>query len=115
MNNSRQSFACYRRDPYQGPKVLLLLFVTMLIGCTSALAQQTRTYHIAAIEVDWDYAPTGINQISGNAFGESENVFVQGGKERIGKVYQKAAYREYTDGTFTTPKTVEPKWQNLGI
>ncbi len=115
MNNSRQSFTCYRRGQYQGLKVLLLLFVTMLIGCTSAIAQQTRTYHIAAVELDWDYAPTGINQISGNAFGESENVFVQGGKERIGKVYQKAAYREYTDGTFTTPKTVEPKWQHLGI
>jgi len=115
MNNSRRSFAYYRLGRYQGLKVLLLLFVTILIGCTSAIAQQTRTYHIAAIEVDWDYAPTGINQISGSAFGEAENVWVQSGKERIGKVYRKATYREFTDGTFTTLKAIEPRWQHLGI
>jgi FtsP/CotA-like multicopper oxidase with cupredoxin domain len=114
MNNSRQSFTYYRLGQYQGLKVLLLLFVTMLIGCTSAIAQQTRTYRIAAIEVDWDYAPTGINQISGNAFGESENVFVQSGKQRIGKVYRKAVYREYTDAAFTTAKAVAPQWEHLG-
>ncbi|MBZ0169308.1 MAG: multicopper oxidase domain-containing protein [Kofleriaceae bacterium] len=97
---------------------LLLLFVpvlTMLIGCTSAMAQQTRMYFIAAVDVDWDYAPTGINQISGAAFGETENVFVHSGKERIGKVYQKAAYREFTDGAFTTLKPVDPRWEHLGI
>jgi FtsP/CotA-like multicopper oxidase with cupredoxin domain len=117
MNDLRRSFAYYRLGRYQGLKVLLPLLVpilTMLIGCTSVLAQQTRTYHIAAIEVDWDYAPTGINKISGNAFGESENVFVQSGKERIGKVYRKAVYREYTDAAFTTVKAVAPQWEHLG-
>lgn len=94
----------------------LLLFVAgSLIGCAQTMAAQTRTYFVAAAELDWDYAPTGINQISGSAFGESENVFVQSGKERIGKVYRKAAYREYTDETFTTLKTVEPRWQHLGL
>jgi manganese oxidase len=117
MNGLRRSFAYYRLGRYQGLKVLLPLLVpilTMLIGCTSVLAQQTRTYHIAAIEVDWDYAPTGINKISGNAFGESENVFVRSGKERIGKVYRKAVYREYTDAAFTTVKAVAPQWEHLG-
>ena len=117
MNDSRQSFVYYRLGRYRGLKVLLPLFapiLTMLIGCTSVLAQQTRTYHIAAIEVDWDYAPTGINKISGNAFGASENVFVQSGKERIGKVYRKAVYREYTDAAFTTVKAVAPQWEHLG-
>ena len=117
MNDSRQSFVYYRLGRYRGLKVLLPLFapiLTMLIGCTSVLAQQTRTYHIAAIEVDWDYAPTGINKISGNAFGASENVFVQSGKERIGKVYRKAVYREYTDAAFTTAKAVAPQWEHLG-
>lgn len=79
------------------------------------MAAQTRTYFIAAVDLDWDYAPTGINQISGNPFGKSENVWVQSGPERIGKVYQKAAYREYTDGAFTTRKAVESRWQHLGI
>lgn len=118
MNNSQRSFAYYRLGRYQGLRVLLPLLapvLTMLIGCTSALAQQTRTYHIGAIEMDWDYAPTGINQISGSAFGPSENVFVESGKQRIGKVYRKAVYREYTDATFTTEKTRGPEWEHLGV
>jgi FtsP/CotA-like multicopper oxidase with cupredoxin domain len=87
----------------------------MLIGCTSVQAQQIRTYYVAAIEVDWDYAPTGINQISGKAFDPTGNVFVQSGKQRIGKVYRKAVYREYTDATFTTPKARGPRWEHLGV
>ncbi len=118
MNDLRRSFAYYRLGRYQGLKVLLPLLapvLTMLIGCTSVQAQQTRTYYVAAIEMDWDYAPTGINQISGAAFGPTENVFVQSGKERIGKVYRKAVYREYTDATFTTPKARGPRWEHLGV
>lgn len=118
MHDLRRSFVVRRSDRNREWSLLLLLVVpvlTMLMGCTSALAQQTRTYFIGAIDLDWDYAPTGINQISGAAFGETENVFVQSGKERIGKVYQKAAYREFTDGTFTTLKPIDPKWQHLGI
>ena len=40
---------------------------------------KTRTYYIAADEVDWDYAPSGKNQITGEPFGEEENVFVRQG------------------------------------
>ena len=97
------------------PRLLTMVVIGSLAWCTQALAGQTRAYYIAAVEVDWDYAPTGINQIGGNTFGASENIWVQSGPERIGKVYQKAAYREYTDGTFTTLKAVEPRWQHLGI
>lgn len=108
----------YGFSPRQRSLMLLALLLSVagsLIGCAQTMAAQTRTYFVAAAELDWDYAPTGINQISGSAFGESENVFVQSGKERIGKVYRKAAYREYTDETFTTLKTVEPRWQHLGL
>jgi manganese oxidase len=108
----------YGFSPRQRSLMLLALLLSVagsLIGCAQTMAAQTRTYFVAAAELDWDYAPTGINQISGSAFGESERVFVQSGKERIGKVYRKAAYREYTDGTFTTLKTVEPRWQHLGL
>src|SRR5215217_6899347 len=74
----------------------------------------TRTYYIAADEVAWDYAPSGINEISGEPFGEQENVFVEQGPDRIGKVYLKALYREYTDATFTTLKRRPAAWQHLG-
>jgi FtsP/CotA-like multicopper oxidase with cupredoxin domain len=67
---------------------------------SSNFAAQTRTYFIAADEVQWDYAPSGINQITGQPFDEAANVFVANGPDRIGKRYIKALYREYTDGTF---------------
>src|SRR4051812_20548616 len=82
---------------------------------TPSVPPQTRTYFIAADEVAWDYAPTGSNQITGQPFGDTENVFVQNGPDRIGHVYKKARYREYTDATFTTLKPVPAQWQHLGI
>lgn len=75
---------------------------------------QTRTYYIAADEAAWDYAPTGINQITGEPFTGDALVFVGNGPDRIGRVYKKALYREYTDDTFSTPKTVPSQWQHLG-
>ncbi|MDE2484687.1 MAG: multicopper oxidase domain-containing protein [candidate division NC10 bacterium] len=105
-----------RRQGALVPWFLTMVVIGSLLAWgTQVLAGQTRAYYIAAVELDWDYAPTGINQIGGSAFSASENIWVQSGTERIGKVYRKAAYREYTDGTFTTPKVVESRWQHLGI
>jgi FtsP/CotA-like multicopper oxidase with cupredoxin domain len=75
----------------------------------------TRTYYIAADEVKWDYAPTGINQITGKPFDDTASVYMENGKDRIGKVSVKDVYREYTDRTFTTLKTIPDKWKHLGI
>lgn len=74
----------------------------------------TRTYYIAADEVLWDYAPSGINQITGEPFGPVENTFVAPGRDRIGSKYWKVLYREYTDGSFSTLKPVSPEWAHLG-
>ena len=76
---------------------------------------KTRTYYIAADPVQWDYAPSGINQITGQPFDDAANVFVGDGPDRIGKVYTKSLYREYTDATFATRKPRPPEWQHLGI
>ena len=75
---------------------------------------KTRTYYIAADEVDWDYAPSGKNQITGEPFGEEENVFVRQGEHRIGKTYRKALYREYTNERFTELKPRPPEQEYLG-
>jgi FtsP/CotA-like multicopper oxidase with cupredoxin domain len=64
--------------------------------------------------VAWDYAPLGFNNISGQPFDEEANVFVANGKDRIGRVYLKALYQEYTDATFSTLKPRPPEWQHLG-
>ncbi|MDO9184443.1 MAG: multicopper oxidase domain-containing protein [Bacteroidia bacterium] len=66
-----------------------------------------RVYYIAAEEIEWNYVPTGINQITGNPFGSIENVFLQNDTNRIGNKNIKAVYIEYTDETFTTQKPKE--------
>lgn len=76
---------------------------------------QTRTYYIAADEVQWDFAPTGMNQITGKPFDDTANVYMESGEDRIGKISLKAVYHEYTDNTFTTLKPISDKWQHLGI
>jgi hypothetical protein len=58
---------------------------------------KTRVYYIAADEVEWDYAPSGENQITGEPFDEDAKVFVERGEDRIGKVYLKALLREYSE------------------
>uniref|UniRef100_A0A8C9TF17 Coagulation factor VIII-like n=1 Tax=Scleropages formosus TaxID=113540 RepID=A0A8C9TF17_SCLFO len=55
-------------------------------------------HYIAAEEVVWDYAPElTIRSLN----------YVVRGPQRIGKVYKKAAYVEYTDKTFRVRKTTE--------
>src|SRR5829696_7503669 len=96
----------------------LVAVVASLAACTGEEAQKkkmkgpkTRTYYIAADPLDWDYAPKGIDEISGKPFNDDENVFVGQGKHRIGKTYRKALYREYTDDSFSELKE-HPKDQD---
>ncbi len=74
----------------------------------------TITYYVAADEVPWDFAPSGLNLITGEQFSDEAKVFVDNGPGRIGRVYMKALYREYTDHTFTQLKPVPPEWEHLG-
>src|SRR5436853_800798 len=84
-------------------------------GVAVAAGGVTRTYYIAADEVKWDYAPTGSNQITGQPFGDLENTYMQNASNRIGRVYRKAAYREYTDATFSRLKARGANDEHLGI
>ena len=88
---------------------------TMNTTSTSTSTGKLRTYYIAADEVPLDYAPFGKNMITGKPFDEKANVYVQNSADRIGKMYMKAVYREYTDDNFTHLKPVPPQWQHLGI
>ena len=68
-------------------------------GAALVCPGKLRTYYIAADEVAWDYAPSGKNLITGEPFDDVANVFVAAGPDRIGHVYMKSLYREYTDAT----------------
>jgi FtsP/CotA-like multicopper oxidase with cupredoxin domain len=76
---------------------------------------KVRTYYVAADELDWDYAPSGIDQMMNTPFEGMAKFFMEHGPHRIGHVYKKAIYREYTDATFTQLKPRAAEEQYLGI
>ena len=103
---------------------VLSALVAVSFGCSStgsapnaesSSQAKVRTYYIAADEVDWDYAPTGIDQMTGKPFEGFAQAFTVHDAHRIGRVYRKAVYREYTDATFKTLKVRPPNEQYLGI
>ena len=81
----------------------------------AAATTTTRTYYIAADEVDWNYAPLGRNEIAGRPFNDDENVFIAQGPDRIGSTYRKALFRQYTDATFTRLQPKDARWQHTGL
>jgi len=74
-----------------------------------------RTYYIAAVEIEWDYAPHSVDHMTGRPFEGETKIWTEQGKDRIGKIYRKAVYREYTDATYTMEKKRPPEWEHLGI
>ena len=78
-------------------------------------AGKTRTYYVAADELNWDYAPSGRDEAMGMPFDEIAKLYTESGPHRIGRVYKKAIYREYTDATFSTLKVRPPDEQYLGL
>jgi hypothetical protein len=86
----------------------------LTLSCSSAtLAQKIqptlpgsriRTYYIAAVETEWNYVPTNVDQMTGKPFEGETKIWTERGKDRIGNVYRKAIYLEYTGETFGTEK-----------
>lgn len=104
--------------------IRVLLAVVAAIAITSSLVSAqpqagtispVRTYYIAADEVEWDYAPGGVNKMMGMKFDGYSKVFVERGPHRIGSTYRKALYREYTDETFARLKPRPAEWESSGI
>jgi hephaestin len=81
----------------------------------SGVTGRVRTYYVAAEEVEWDYAPLGMDMETGKAFEGVAVAYTQPGPNRIGHVYRKALYREYTDATFATRKPRLPQDEYLGL
>jgi len=105
--------------------VALAMFVAASAGLGGAFTEkveaantyvpQARTYYIAADEIEWDYAPSGANRISGDAFDADADVFVRSGPDRIGSRYIKSLYREYTSRSFSAVKPRSAADAHLGM
>jgi manganese oxidase len=110
-----------QRKVLRGATAAVCLFVAVF--CTSAVCAaaaaahtgKTRTYYIAADEVQWDYAPSGRDEAMGMPFDDIAKGYTEPSANHIGRVYKKAIYREYTDATFTTLKPRPPQDAYLGI
>uniref|UniRef100_A0A4W3IUZ5 ferroxidase n=1 Tax=Callorhinchus milii TaxID=7868 RepID=A0A4W3IUZ5_CALMI len=84
-----------------------LAFLTLWSLANSA----TRTYHMGIKEEEWDYAPSGENLLTRLDLERDENaaVFLKRDRNRIGRKYKKAIYKQFTDETYTT-EILKPIW-----
>ncbi|XP_035522767.1 ferroxidase HEPHL1 [Morone saxatilis] len=83
------------------------LFVSCLLFFLSSRAEgkrgRERVYYVGIIENSWDYAPGGKNLLNGEdtAGDEFASEFLEKGPHRIGSVYKKAMFRQYTDSSYS--------------
>ncbi|XP_022788227.1 hephaestin-like protein [Stylophora pistillata] len=76
-----------------------------------------RQYYVAAIEEEWDYAPTGKDVLEGKPLEDSEDAstFTVNSANRIGRKYKKVLYREYTSAQFSQQKMRTEAEKHLGV
>jgi manganese oxidase len=98
-----------------GLSVLFFVAAASSQTAPAASAGKTRIYYIAADELNWDYAPSGRDEAMGKPFDELQKGYTEPGPHRIGRVYKKAIYREYTDSSFSTLKPRAADEQYLGL
>lgn len=82
------------------------------------LEKQVRHYYIAAEEIIWNYAPSGVDMFTNESLtapGSASEVFFEQGPARIGGSYKKLVYREYTDASFANRKERGPEDEHLGL
>jgi FtsP/CotA-like multicopper oxidase with cupredoxin domain len=88
----------------------------VLLFAAPAASATERTYYIAADEIVWDYAPSyPANPLTGAPFAKEASVFLRQAKDRIGRKYLKAVYREYTDASFGAVKPRSADEVYLGL
>ncbi|KAI1891570.1 hypothetical protein AGOR_G00145150 [Albula goreensis] len=73
-----------------------------LLWFVGTVSCATRQYFIGINEIQWDYAPSGQNLILNKTIKEDEHAgtFLERGDTKIGHVYKKAVYQQYSDATF---------------
>jgi hephaestin len=74
----------------------------------------TRTYYLAADEVDWNYTPADSNLTMGMSLPKAPFAITNAPDSTPpARVFHKAIFREYTDSTFTTLKARPARWAHL--
>lgn len=88
----------------QSQSLVLLLLPIFAEGAT-------RVYYLGICEVEWNYAPTGKNIITGRSIKDDPEaaMFLKPGKDRVGSTYKKSVYKQYSDSTYTK-EIPKPAW-----
>lgn len=74
----------------------VIVFIVFVLG--TEVRALIRRYYIAAVEQEWDYAPTGRDLVFNH---QSEaDLRIKTSNDRIGSKYMKAVYKQYTDPSF---------------
>lgn len=91
----------------------LLVSCLLFLVCSGAPGKRSRerVYYVGIIEDSWDYAPSGKNLLNGKDVENDEHasVFLVNGPHRIGSVYKKAMFRQFTDATYSQ-QAPRPSW-----
>ena len=99
-------------------RVAAVFAILLAAGCAAAPAERSRRTHthyiayIAAEEIDWSFAPGGIDRTTGEPL---DSAALRSGRKVQRWNYRKARYVEYTDETFTTVKPRPAEWEHLGL
>ncbi|CAH2246888.1 ceruloplasmin [Pelobates cultripes] len=74
-------------------------------------AGRIKTYYVAIKEIYWDYASSKMNNISGKSIADDEqaSTFLLNNTNRIGRIYKKAVYLQYTDDSYKV-EIKKPNW-----
>uniref|UniRef100_A0A8C5LQ04 ferroxidase n=1 Tax=Leptobrachium leishanense TaxID=445787 RepID=A0A8C5LQ04_9ANUR len=95
------------------PSHCMCTFAILVLLCASLrLADShTRTYYIGIVEEEWDYAPSGRNLITGRDIADDSDasVFLGNGTDKIGRVYKKAIYKQFTNLDYNK-EIIKPAW-----
>ncbi|KAM9321158.1 ferroxidase HEPHL1 [Gastrophryne carolinensis] len=81
------------------------------VSVVAMVESHNRTYYIGIVEEEWDYAPSGRNLITGLDLDQDivASIFLQPGPDKIGRVYKKAIYKQFTNGSYTE-EVSKPSW-----
>lgn len=96
-------------------RLSLGLLLALLLPAAAAMAGQIRTYHIAAEEVTWNFAPVAEDLMMGMPLDHDQELYVKRTNNRLGSSYRVARYIEYTDASFTYAKPRPASEAYLGI
>ena len=108
-----------RRSRLSLPAVFVTAAASLLLtGASRPPARGvTRTYFVAADEVDWNYTPADSDLTMGMTLPKDPFFAIKNGPDStaMAHVFRKAIYQEYTDSSFTTLKPRPKAWQHLQI